>query len=155
MSEKDLLVAEKFIPHRRRMMLIDRIKEPDENGLQAYTTVSKDWPMYEKGGVSSIICIELIAQSISALSTWWRGPASKPRVGLLVGVKKAEFTTVTVPIGSKLTITVDTISRIGNYGVFKGEVASGATNLCKAVIQAIDSEEDILREIEASKHLEL
>ena len=77
-EQKDYLMAESLIPHRRQMMLIERIKNPDKSGLQAETRVREDWPMYEKGGVRSIICIELIAQSISALSTWRRGPASKP-----------------------------------------------------------------------------
>lgn len=139
--------AESMIPHRHRMKLIERIKNPDQNGLQAETTVRKVWPMYDRGAVSSIICVELIAQSISAFATWLRGPKAIPRIGLLVGVKRAEFSTATIPIDIELTITVGTISRVGNYGVFKGEVASGPTSFCNAAIQVIDPDGNILEKI--------
>lgn len=33
-KQEDFLMAESLIPHRRRMMLIERIKKPDESGLQ-------------------------------------------------------------------------------------------------------------------------
>jgi predicted hotdog family 3-hydroxylacyl-ACP dehydratase len=146
-EKEDFLTAESLIPHRRRMMLIERIKNPDESGLQAETRVREDWPIYEKGAVSSIICIELIAQSISAYGTWRRGARAVPRVGLLVGVKRAEFTTATLPLNIKLRISVEEVSRVGSYGVFKGEVASGSTNFCRAVVQVIDSDKDILQKI--------
>jgi predicted hotdog family 3-hydroxylacyl-ACP dehydratase len=131
------------------MMLIERIINPDKKGLQAETRVREDWPLYEGGAVSSMICIELIAQTVSAFGTWLRGVGAVPRVGLLVGVKRAEFTTATLPMDIKLRISVEEVSRVGNYGVFKGEVASGPTNLCKAVLQVIEPEKDILQRIKA------
>jgi len=148
-EQDNFFMAESLIPHRRRMMLIERIKNPHKSGLQAETRVKEDWPMYEKGAVSSIICIELIAQSISAFSTWQRGVGAVPRVGFLVGVKRAEFTTATLPMDTKLRISVEEVSRVTNYGVFKGAVASGSTNHCKAVIQVIDPEKDILPRVKA------
>jgi predicted hotdog family 3-hydroxylacyl-ACP dehydratase len=148
-KQEDFFMAESLIPHRRAMMLIERIKKPDESGLQAETTVRENWPMFEKGAVSSIMCIELIAQSVSAFGTWQRGAGAIPRVGLLVGVKSAEFATATLPIDIKLTIRIDAVSRVGKYGVFRGEVTSGPTNLCKAVVQVIDPGKDILQEIKA------
>ena len=149
MEQEDFLLAERLIPHRSRMMLIEGIRNPDKNGLQAEARVREDWPMYEKGAVSSIICIELIAQSVSAFGTWRRGSAAVPRIGFLVGVKSAEFTTTTLPIDTKLTIRVEEVSRVGKYGVFKGQVTSGSTRFCNAVIQVLDSGEDILQNINA------
>jgi predicted hotdog family 3-hydroxylacyl-ACP dehydratase len=148
-EQKDYLMAESLIPHRRQMMLIERIKNPNKSGLQAETKVREAWPMYENGAVSSLICIELIAQSVSAFGTWRRGAGAVPRVGLLVGIKRAEFTTATLPLDIKLRISVEKVSKVGNYGVFKGEVASGPTNLCKAVVQVIDPDKDILQRIKA------
>jgi predicted hotdog family 3-hydroxylacyl-ACP dehydratase len=148
-EQEEFLMAESLIPHRHRMMLIERIINPDKSGLQAETRVREDWPLYEEGAVSSIICIELIAQSVSAFGTWQRGVGAVPRVGLLVGVKRAEFTTATLPMDIKLRISVEEVSRVGNYGVFKGDVASGPTNLCKAVVQVIDLDKDILQRIKA------
>ena len=147
MTREGFFNAESMIPHRRRMKLIERIIKPDQQGLQAETTVSESWPMYERGAVSSIICVELIAQSISAFATWLRGSNAIPQIGLLVGVKRANFRTATMPIDIDLTITVDKISRVGNYGIFKGEVASGSTSFCSAVIQALDPDRSILQKI--------
>ena len=90
---------------------------------------------------------KLIAQSISAFATWLQGPDAIPRIGLLVGVKTASFSTATMPIDIDLVITVDRISRVGNYGIFKGEVASGSTSFCSAVIQALDPDRSILEKI--------
>ena len=126
--QEGLFNAERMIPHKHGMKLIKRIKNPDQQGLQAETTVSESWPMYKRGAVSSIICVELIAQSISAFATWLRGPNAIPRIGLLVGIKRADFSRATMPIDIDLTITVDRISRLGNYGIFKGEVVSGSTS---------------------------
>jgi len=140
-------MAESMIPHRRRMRLIDRIKNPDQQGLQAETTVRDVWPMYKNGAVSSIMCIELIAQSVSAFATWLRGSGASPRVGFLVGIKTAEFNSATLPIDTHLVITVKEISRVGNYGVFRGEVSSGPTSFCAAVIQVIDPDRSTLQKI--------
>ena len=145
--QEGLFNAERLVPHRHGMKLIKRIKKPAQQGFQAETTVSESWPMYERGAVSSIICVELIAQSVSAFATWLRGPNAIPRIGLLVGIKRADFSTATMPIDIDLTITVDEISRLGNYGIFKGEVASHSTSFCSAVIQALDPDRSILEKI--------
>ena len=147
MTPDSFLNAESMIPHRHGMKLIERIISPDQKGLRAETTVRKVWPLYERGAVSSIICVELIAQSVSAFATWLRGPISIPRIGLLVGVKRAEFSTATIPIDIDLTIKVEKITRVGSYGVFEGEVAAGPTSICKALIQVIDPDENILEKI--------
>jgi predicted hotdog family 3-hydroxylacyl-ACP dehydratase len=89
MEQSQLLPAEPLIPQRLRMRLIDWVKGPTQNGLQAETTVTEAWPLNRDGRVSSLICIELVAQAVSALSTWRRGEGVKPRVGLLVGIKEA------------------------------------------------------------------
>lgn len=127
------------------MRLLERIKNPDQRGLQAETTVRDVWPMYEDGAVSSIICIELIAQSVSAFSTWLRGSGASPRVGFLVGIKTAEFNSATLPIDIDLTVTVAEISKVGNYGVFKGEVSSGSSSFCQAVLQVIEPDKNTLQ----------
>lgn len=145
MTQKGFIIAESMIPHRRRMRLIERIKNPDQHGLQAETTVRDVWPMYEDGAVSSIICIELIAQSVSAFSTWLRGSGASPRVGFLVGIKTAEFNSATLPIDIDLTVTVAKISKVGNYGVFKGEVSSGSSSFCQAVLQVIEPDKNTLQ----------
>lgn len=146
MNQEDVLLADALIPHRQRMKLIRYVRKPCETGLQAEATVGEGWPLHENGTVSSIMCVELMAQSISALSTWRRGPGAKPRVGLLVGIKEARFHAPVLHVGTVLSIKVDKISHIGDYAVFKGEVTSGPTLFCDAIIQVIEPQSDIFRE---------
>jgi 1-acyl-sn-glycerol-3-phosphate acyltransferase len=138
-----LLPAEPLIPHRLRMRLIDWVKRPTQKGLQVETTVTEEWPLYDNGEVSSIICIELAAQAISALSTWRRGEGARPRVGLLVGIKEAEFSKSSVPVGIRLHIEIKELSHVGDYAVFEGKVRSDSDSFCKIIIQVMEPEETL------------
>ncbi len=142
--EQNLLPSEPLIPHRLRMRLIEWVKRPTRNGLQAETIVTEEWPLYNNGKVSSIICIELMAQAIAALSTWRRGEGTRPRLGLLVGVKEAKFLRPSVPVGTRLNIEINVLSQVGNYAVFEGEVRSNLDSFCKIIIQVVEPEEEIL-----------
>ncbi|HYA91674.1 MAG TPA: hypothetical protein VEK32_09260 [Thermodesulfobacteriota bacterium] len=141
--EQNQLPAERLIPHRLRMKLIDWVKKPTQNGLQAETIVTEEWPLYNNGEVSSIICIELVAQAISALSTWRRGEGAGPRIGLLVGVKEVEFSKLSVPVGTRLNIQVNELSHVGDYAVFEGKVRSDSDSFCKVIIQVMEPEETL------------
>ena len=140
--EQDRLPAEPLIPHRLRMKLIDWVKRPVQNSLRAETTVTEEWPLYNDGEVSSIICFELVAQAISALSTWRRGGAG-PRIGLLVGIKEAEFSRSSVPVGTRLHIEINELSHVGDYAVFEGKVRSDSDSFCEIIIQVLEPEETL------------
>jgi len=142
MEQKNVLRAETLIPHRRHMRLLEWVINPARKGLQAETTVTESWPLNRDGSVSSLLCIELVAQAISALSTWRRGEGARPRVGLLVGIKEAEFFTLSLPLGTGLTIHVEELYHVGNYAVFKGQVMSGSVLFCTTTIQVMESEGD-------------
>ena len=149
--EKNQLPAEPLIPHRLRMRLIDWVKRPTQNGLQAETIVAEEWPLYNNGEVSSIICIELVAQAIAALSTWRRGEGAGPRLGLLAGIKEAEFSKSSVPVGTRLHIQINELSHVGDYAVFEGEVRSDLESFCKTIIQVMEPEEEILSNLKTQR----
>ena len=142
--EQNQLPAEPLIPHRLRMRLIDWVKRPTQNGLQAETIVTEEWPLYNNGEVSSIMCIELVAQAIAALSTWRRGEGAGPRLGLLAGIKEAEFSRSSVPVGTRLNIQINELSHVGDYAVFEGKVRSDLDSFCRTIIQVIEPEKEIL-----------
>jgi len=151
MEQNPPLPAEPLIPHRLRMRLIDWVKEPTQNGLQAETTVTEAWPLNADGRVSSVICVELVAQAVSALSTWRRGEGAKPRVGLLVGVKEAEFSYSSIPVMTRLTIQIEELYHVGDYAVFQGKVSSELAFFCKTVIQVMEPEEETLSNLMTSQ----
>ncbi|HVP78971.1 MAG TPA: hypothetical protein VMV04_13875 [Thermodesulfobacteriota bacterium] len=133
------------------MRLIDWVKGPTQNGLQAETTVTEAWPLNTDGRVSSLICVELVAQAVSALSTWRRGGGAKPRVGLLVGVKEAEFSYSSIPVMTKLFIQIEELYHVGDYAVFQGKVSSERAFFSKTVIQVMEPEEEVLSNLIASQ----
>jgi predicted hotdog family 3-hydroxylacyl-ACP dehydratase len=135
------------------MRLIDWVKRPTQKGLQAETTVTEVWPLNRDGRVSSLICVELVAQAVSALSTWRRGEGARPRVGLLVGIKEAEFSYSSVPVMTRLTIQIDELYHVGGYAVFQGEVSSDLAFFCKIIIQVMEPEEEILSNLVTSQRI--
>ena len=153
MEQSQLLPAEPLVPQRRGMRLIDWVKNPTQNSLQAETTVAEVWPLNKDGKVSSLICVELVAQAIAALSTWCRGEGAKPRIGLLVGIKEAEFSCSSVPVMTRLTIQIDKLYHVGDYAVFQGEVSSDSASFCKIVIQVMEPEEEVLSKLMTSQRI--
>ena len=151
--EQDQLPVEPLIPHRLRMRLIDWVKRPTQSGLQAETVVTEEWPLYDNGEVSSIICIELVAQATAALSTWRRGEGAGPRLGLLVGIKHAEFSKPTVPVGTRLHIQINELSHIGDYAVVEGIVRSDLDSFCQIIIQVMEPEEGVLANLKARQRI--
>jgi len=122
--------------------------------LQAETTVTEAWPLNKDGRVSSLICVELVAQAVSALSTWRRGEGAKPRVGLLVGVKEAEFSYSSIPVMTRLFIQIGELYHVGEYAVFQGKVSSESTLFCKAIIQVMEPEDEVLSNLIASQRID-
>ncbi len=144
MEQNRLLPAEPLIPQRLRMRLIEWVRNPTQSGLQAETTVTEAWPLNTDGRVSSLICVELVAQAVSALSTWRRGEGARPLVGLLVGIKEADFSYSSIPVMTKLTIQIDELYHVGGYAVFQGKVSSDLALFCKAIIQVMEPGEEVL-----------
>ena len=153
MEQNQPFPAEPLIPHRLRMRLIDWVKAPTQSGLQAETTVTEAWPLDKDGKVSSLICVELVAQAISALSTWRRGEGAKPRVGLLVGIKEADLPYSRIPVMTRLTVQIEELYHVGDYAVFQGKVSSELTFFCKTIIQVMEPEEGTLSNLMTSQRI--
>ena len=139
---RHILQAEALIPHRRQMKLLERVVNPSHKELQAETTVTESWPLARDGSVSSLLCIELVAQAVSALATWRRGEGARPRPGLLVGIKDAQLLAGTLLFGTRVDIHVEELYHLGNYAVFTGRVTSGSDLLCTTTLQVMEPEEE-------------
>ncbi len=151
MDRNELFPAESLIPHRHRMRLVDWVKRPAGKTLQAETTVKADWPLHRDGLVSSVICIELVAQTIAALRTWSGGKGTLARLGFVVGIKEAEFSASRFPVGTRLFIDIAEIYHVGEYAVYEGQVNSGSDFTCKIKIQAMEPQEEVLPDLTARK----
>ena len=139
---RHIVQAGALIPHRRQMKLLERVVNPSHKELQAEATVTESWPLARDGSVSSLLCIELVAQAVSALATWRRGEGARPRPGLLVGIKDAQLLAGTLLFGTRVDIHVEELYHLGNYAVFTGRVTSGSDLLCTTTLQVMEPEEE-------------
>ncbi len=144
MDQNEFFPAGPLIPHKRRMRLLEWVRRPIEKTMQAETTVNPNWPLHRDGMVSSVISIELVAQAIAALRTWRAGEGAGERLGFLVGVKEADFSSSSFPVGNRLFIQIAELYHLGEYAVYEGQVSSESDFFCKTTIQVMEPGEEVL-----------
>lgn len=103
------MTIEALIPHRKGMLLIDRIICLSEQSASAETVVRAQWPTARSQGVDALVLIELVAQT-AGLSVGWKikrngskGDVQEGR-GWMVGVKHASFKVDPIALGTRLTV---------------------------------------------------
>jgi predicted hotdog family 3-hydroxylacyl-ACP dehydratase len=129
---------EDLIPHRDRMKLIEVILDITDDGAVTSAVVSERWPLLRNNGVDPIVIIEIVAQTAAVHVSWKRGACtSEGGGGLLVGIKKADFYTDSIPLHTVLTTTVRSLYSAENYTVLEGAVQEGANPVGRVEIQVI------------------
>ena len=88
MDNKDYL--ETILPHKKPMILIDDVIDYSvkEGWLKSVVTINKDCKFYDNaiGGVSSVIGIEYMAQTIGCYA-FYKAKIGKPLIGFLLGTR--------------------------------------------------------------------
>jgi predicted hotdog family 3-hydroxylacyl-ACP dehydratase len=153
MDQNEFFPAGPLIPHKRRMKLLEWVKRPIEKTLLAEATVNSNWPLHRDGVVSSVISIELVAQAIAALRTWRAGEGTSERLGFLVGVKEATFSSSSFPVGKRLFIRIAELYYIGEYAVYEGQVNSESDFFCKTTIQVMEPGEEVLSNLKTRQKI--
>ena len=110
---------ENLIPHRGRMKLIDTIITVDQKHAGTLATVKENWPLFADKAVSTIVLIELAAQTAGVCIGWNEkmktdGPETKA-VGWLVGIKKARFFVEKIPLDTCITTQAKIHLVVDNY----------------------------------------
>lgn len=99
-----------LLPHRDTMLLLDTVVEVDADHAVTETLVKTSWPTATADGASSLLCVELVAQTIGICNIWDLMRAhgeNTNKNGWLVAIKKAAFHVATLPIGARLTIRAE------------------------------------------------
>ena len=99
------LTLEDLLPHRGPMMLVTQVLEVDADHAVALCRVKSSWPMVAANGVHPLILIELAAQTAGVCNGWDRVQTQgldSDKMGWLVGIKKAELFTNSLPFGSEI-----------------------------------------------------
>jgi predicted hotdog family 3-hydroxylacyl-ACP dehydratase len=116
MNDQELAAIniEDLIPHRGKMILIDKIITIEKEYAVTSSIVGKSWPLVTDAGVKSLILVELAAQCAGVCNGWDRiqtlGMDSN-KMGWLVGVKRANFTVGLIPFNSEIISRAENTSK--------------------------------------------
>lgn len=113
-----------LLPHSGRMVLIDRINRYGDYFVEAVTQIRSDHILLVDGMLPYTAFIELMAQAVGAYAGIQARKNVQPvRLGFLLGTRKLEIFTQSVPIGTHLLATVHmSIQDVGGMGVFDCEL---------------------------------
>jgi predicted hotdog family 3-hydroxylacyl-ACP dehydratase len=135
--------AERWIPHRGAMRLLDRVVTVDDTRVVAEVEVPFDGLFVRDGGVPSWVGIEYMAQAVSA----WAGARARsqggaPRAGLLLGARKYEVAGDQFASGARLRIEVRCEMMGANgLGLFDCTIDDEGRKLASARISVFDPPE--------------
>ncbi len=108
---------EDLLPHRGNMLLVSEILEVDRQHALAICWVDKSWPLADENGISSLILVELAAQTAGVCNGWDRIQTKgldSEKMGWLVGIKKADFFIDYLPFGGKILSRAENIYSFSN-----------------------------------------
>lgn len=113
-----------LLPHSGRMVLIDRINRYGDYFVEAGTQIRSDHILLVDGMLPCTAFIELMAQAVGAYAGIQARKNAQPvRLGFLLGTRKLEIFTQSVPVGTHLLATAHmSIQDVGGMGVFDCEL---------------------------------
>jgi predicted hotdog family 3-hydroxylacyl-ACP dehydratase len=123
-----------LIPHRKPMVMIDKLIHCDEQKARSSFTIEPDNIFVDKGFFSEAGMIENMAQT-SALMTGWLNinqntGEQKMKLGVIGAVK--DLTVYFLPeINSEITTEIEVIYKVANASVVKGRVTVAEKLACE------------------------
>ena len=122
------LDAEEFLPHRGRMKLIDKIVHISTDKAITESVVNGRWPLLKNNYVSSIVLIELVAQT-AGIYIAWNKEKEKQRTGKekgwIVGIKSASFFLTQIKVKTIISTHISSKISIDNYMKINGKTFIG------------------------------
>lgn len=139
------MTIEALIPHRKGMLLIDRIISLSERSATAETVVRAQWPTARAEGVDALVLIELVAQT-AGLSVGWKikhrgalGDAQEGR-GWMVGVKNASFNVNPIAVGTRLIVETRVAFEFEQLTEISGVILSDDVTMAEVRLQVVHEE---------------
>jgi len=126
-----------YIPHRRTMVLIDRIINKDKDRFAVEVKVDENSLLYSKKGVPSYCAIEYMAQSVAAYSSLFlERNKNASKVGFIVSIRAYKCSRGFFQMNENLKVLVKPIMVVSNSGTFNCEIMIGDEQVSKARITA-------------------
>ncbi len=128
--------AERFVPHQRPMLMIDRLLEVKERASVSEMTVRRDMIFVgEEGVLEPVAYPEIISQAIAVHEGFRRSGCRDPRQeGFLLGLKHLEITG-TARVGDTLRISVQKTAKFGDFGILQGEVRNNGSVIARGELK--------------------
>lgn len=137
------LRPESVLPHRERMLLVDKVLELNEQGAVTRSVVSESWPLFRDGGVEALVLVELVAQTAGIHNGWIRdrihGPDADKR-GWIVGIRQANFSAARIPLLTELTVRTENRMAFEGFRDIFGTVTAGSATVAEITLQLLRSE---------------
>ena len=117
------LDAQKLIPHRKPLCMVDRLIEyKDQAGTVEAVVSFENALIDDEGELDQLAVTEMIAQACAAAKGYEGRLASDPmKLGYLVGIKRLQFFGK-ASAGDNLQISVRTVGAISGFTVVEGKV---------------------------------
>ena len=134
---------EDLLPHRGRLLLIEKIRHLSDNEAETQATVNAQWPFFSNGRAAAIVLIELVAQTAGVNNGWTRlrqDGIHADRKGWIVGIKQASLLVASVAAnGILITRTVNRYAFEG-FREIEGTVAMGSQTVAEVTLHLMRSE---------------
>lgn len=136
------LTIESLLPHRGRMLLVDKILELDDRQATTLSVVREGWPLFRDGFCNPLILIELVAQTSgihNGLTRLKKRGADGDIGGWLVGVKQAVFHTAAIARGKHITTTAKNAFVFDDLREIAGSVSIDGVVAAEVVLQVMEA----------------
>jgi predicted hotdog family 3-hydroxylacyl-ACP dehydratase len=136
----DSVAIEDIVPHRGRMLLLDRLLARDEDSVAVGAVVAADNVFADHQGVPAWVGIEYMAQAISA----WAGcrglaRGEPARIGFLLGTRRYHGRSGHFAIGAQLRIEAHReIFGDNGMGMFSCRILEGGTEIARAQVSVFE-----------------
>ena len=131
---------EDLIPHRGGMLLLEEILRLDTEAAVSSTRVKESWPLVSEGYVSSLILIELAAQTgglCNGLGLAREHGKDSDKTGFLVGIKQAVFHVGTLPVGTTIVTEARNSFNFENFREIEGISKAGGSVVGEVTLQVM------------------
>ena len=135
-----------LLPHRGRMLLIHEIVQIDKDSAVSRSVVNDQWPTFDGAGVSSLLIIELVAQTsglnngLDRLKKEGQGTETK---GWLVGIKKAKLHVDTLALGAVVTTRAKNSFKFEGFREIEGLAMIGEQVVGEVILQVVRADGDL------------
>jgi 3-hydroxyacyl-[acyl-carrier-protein] dehydratase len=129
--EEPATVAGEFpllLPHAPPARLIRGVIAAEAERIVCAAEIPPDHPLAAEGRAPAFLAVEAAAQGAAVLEALARREDPTPRIGYLVGIREARFTTVPLPVGRPFQISArlsGSAPPLSIYEIAAGEAMAG------------------------------